>query len=61
MVAAPLTPACLAEGLADCDNARHSTGSEPLVFQTSTPLMNREGPPAARPLSYPALYAAHLQ
>jgi len=48
-------------GVADYENARHSTSSESPVFQTSTLRLNRNGPPAAQPLSYPALYAAHLQ
>jgi len=48
-------------GVADYDNARHSTSSESPVSQTSTPRLNREGPPAVRPRSYLALYAAHLQ
>jgi hypothetical protein len=47
--------------VADYENARHSTSSESPVCQTSTPRLNRNEPPAARPLSYPALYAAHLQ
>jgi hypothetical protein len=47
--------------VADYENARHSTSSESPVSQTSTPRLNRNEPPAARLLSYPALYAAHLQ
>jgi hypothetical protein len=47
--------------VADYENERHSTGSEFPVFETPTPRLNRIGPPAVRPLSDPALYAAHLQ
>jgi len=48
-------------GVADYENARHSTSSESPATQTPTLRLNRKWPPAVRPLSYPALYAAHLQ
>jgi hypothetical protein len=46
--------------VADYENERHSTGSEFPVSETPTPRLNRRGARRA-PLSYPALYAAHLQ